>query len=231
MTTSAIAGLGGGRLPDFSAIREKLFNKADANGDKAISFDEFEAAGKKLPVGRSGDAKTVFKQIDADGDGSLNKGELDAFGEKVSSQFRGALLQLQSTLGGAGFGGGQGPDIDALFARADDDGDGAVSRAEFGKGAKDSPIAKLLAGDSDKLFDAIDGDGDGSLSKQELTSFGDSLKDRLSGGASRSDALQAQNAYGRTDGAKDLTETLLKLLDGGKDRKQSHDKQGYDDRA
>ncbi len=227
MTTSAISGLGGGRLPDFSAIREKLFSKADANGDKEISFDEFEAAGKNLPVGKfagSNNAKDLFKQIDSDGDGSLSKSESDAFGEKASSEVQSFLLQLQSTLGGIGQGGvgGQGPDLDALFGKADGDGDGTIARAEFKKGAKDDPIAQLLGGESDKLFDAIDGDGDGSVSKKELKAFGDSVKDRLGDGASRSDALQAQNAYGQADGAKDLTETLLKLL-GGDDRKQGHD--------
>jgi hypothetical protein len=34
-------GFGGGRMPDLSAMRDKMFQKADANGDSALSVQEF----------------------------------------------------------------------------------------------------------------------------------------------------------------------------------------------
>src|SRR5690349_12343902 len=78
--------------------------------------------------------------------------------------------------------------LDKLFDRADANGDGKISRAEFrkffaglGKG-KLAGKGKVLA---DRIFDKLDADEDGYLSKEEfrkLADFRDKLKGRLGKG-------------------------------------------------
>jgi Ca2+-binding EF-hand superfamily protein len=224
MNMASMMGVGGGRMPDFSAMREKMFNKADGNGDKALSLEEFQAAGKNMPIGKdlSADkAKEAFGKIDSDGSGSLSQEEMKSFGDKMSSQMQGMMIAMQSMMGGGAKAGGQGPDINAMFGKADGDKNGAISRAEFDQAASDNPIAKLLSQSGDDVFGKIDGDGDGSLSKDELKAFGDTMKEQMKGvggGSSRTDFLQAMNAYtqGAGGGREDMAQTLLKMLDGGK---------------
>jgi Ca2+-binding EF-hand superfamily protein len=113
MNMSAMMGVGGGRMPDFSAVKEKMFQKADANGDKAVSFEEFQSAGKNMPIGKMGDAskaKEAFGKIDSDGNGSLSQDEMSAFGDKMSSQMQGMMLGMQAMLSsmGQGMGGKMG---------------------------------------------------------------------------------------------------------------------------
>jgi Ca2+-binding EF-hand superfamily protein len=236
MNMSSMMGVGGGRMPDFSAMREKMFNKADGNGDKALSLEEFQAAGKNMPMGKGASAektKEAFGKIDSDGNGSLSQEEMSSFGDKMSSQMQGMMIAMQSMMGGGaggGSGGGQGPDLNAMFGKADGDKNGAISRTEFDQAAKDSPIARLLGDNGDDAFGKIDSDGDGSLSKDEATAFGDAMKEqmkRIMGGdesASSADALQAMNAYGKGGSGKDdLTQTLLKMLDGGKTQGANRD--------
>jgi Ca2+-binding EF-hand superfamily protein len=226
MNMSSMMGIGGGRMPDFSAIREKMFAKADANGDKAISFEEFESAGKKMPGGvggSAGNAKEAFAKIDSDGNGSLSQDEMKSFGDKMSSGMQGLMIAMQAMMGGGGQSGG----FDAMFGKVDGDGNGSVSRAEFDKASQDNPIMKLLGGDN----------GDGSLSKDEMKSFAETMKQQMQGGAQgggapRADYMQAVNAYtGGGSGKEDLTATLLKMLDGGKSQNGGQQNSGRDVKA
>ncbi len=57
------------------------------------------------------------------------------------------------------------PDLAAVFAKKDGNGDGKLSKEEFLKGAKDAAKAE-------KQFTAKDKDKDGSLSKEEFTTPG-----------------------------------------------------------
>jgi Ca2+-binding EF-hand superfamily protein len=244
MNMSSMMGVGGGRMPDFSAMREKMFAKADANGDKALSFEEFEGAGKKMPVGNGGDAKAAFAKIDGDGNGSLSQEEMKSFGDKMSSGMQDMMLAMQAMMGGGkgqgmgGMMGGQKPDISAMFGKIDGDGNGSVSRAEFNEGAKDNPIAKLLSGNDEDAFGKIDADGDGALSKDEMKSFAKDMKERMqsmmggAGESSRADYMQAVNAYtGGSGGKEDLTSTLLKMLDGDRNQAGKQQNSGRDIRA
>jgi Ca2+-binding EF-hand superfamily protein len=224
MNLSSKMGIGSGRMPDLSAMREKMFAKADANGDQAISFEEFEKAGKKLPGGiagsagnaREGSSKDVFGKIDTDGNGSLSKDEMKSFGDRMSSQMQGMMISLQAMMGG------KKPDFEAMFGKIDGDGNGSVSRTEFDKAAKDNPLAQLLG------TSKIDTDGDGSLSKGEMKSFAEALRERLGAGGQspngqgagqqRADYLQAMNAYTGGGGKDGLTATLLKMTEAGRNQ-------------
>jgi Ca2+-binding EF-hand superfamily protein len=62
-------------------------------------------------------------------------------------------------------------DPEAMFKKADANGDGKVSKEEFLKGAKD-------AAKKEAQFTAKDKDKDGSLSKEEFTAAGGKKKDK-----------------------------------------------------
>jgi Ca2+-binding EF-hand superfamily protein len=234
MNMSSMMGVGGGRMPDFSAMKEKMFTKADANKDNEISFEEFQKAGKNMPTGKSGSAdktKEAFSKIDTDSNGTISKDEMSSFGDKMSSQMQDMMLSLQAMMSSKG-GGSSGPDINAMFGEADSDKSGGLSRAEFDKAGANNPIAKLLQQNSngDDAFAKIDTDGDGSLSKDEMKSFAETMKKQMSemmagNGSSQADFLQAQNAYsqGGSKDKNDLTQTLLKMLDGNKTQGTNRD--------
>jgi Ca2+-binding EF-hand superfamily protein len=228
MNIGGMMGIGGGRMPDLSAMREKMFQKADGNGDQALSLEEFQQTGKNMPMGKSlsGDkAKEAFGKIDSDGNGSLSKDEMKAFGDRMSSEMQGAMVNLQAMMGGGAGGtpggmmGGGMPDPSAMFGKADEDKDGKVSRNEFGNAGKASPMASMMSGDqADAIFGQIDGDGDGALTQEEMRSFGDKMREQagsMTGGATSPQFQQALNAYrqGSSQNGTDLTSILLKALD------------------
>lgn len=206
-------------MPDLSAMRDKMFQKADANGDSALSVQEFQQAGSKIPMGKelSADkAKEIFGKADSDGNGSLSKDEMRALGDRMSSEMQGAMVNLQAMMGG---GSGGMPDPMAMFGNADEDQDGKVSRSEFGKVRQDASVDGMKgAGGSDNPFAAIDSDGDGSLTQAELESFGTRLKQSHAGLAAEqapAEFQQALSAYRQgSRNQTDLTSVLLKALDG-----------------
>lgn len=222
MSMSSMMGLGGGRMPDFSAMREKLFSKADTNGDKALSLQEFQEAGKNLPMGKgmtADKAREAFGKIDSDGDGSLSQTEMRGFTDRMSSQMQGAMIDMQAMMGGQGK-----PDISAMFGKADDDRDGGISRAEFDRAGQNSPLARMLqgGGSGDDVFGSIDSDSSGSLSEDEMAAFGEKIQQTMKektkgmmGGGQSADFSQAISAYRQgSDQGSDLTSILLKALDG-----------------
>jgi Ca2+-binding EF-hand superfamily protein len=222
MNTKAMLGLGGGRMPDFSAIQGKIFQKTDMNGDNAVSFDEFQAARKNMPIGKNIDdtkAKEAFGKIDKDGSGSLSKDEMSSFGDKMSSQMQNMMLSMQSLMGDKASGG---LDINAMFGKADADQSGGISREEFSKAGQTNPLAALLKQNENDTFAKIDSDGDGSLSKDEMKSFVETLRkqmeQQLAADAKKSEMMQALTAYkqGLGGNGTDLTKKVIDLIGGPK---------------
>jgi Ca2+-binding EF-hand superfamily protein len=226
----SMMSMGGGRMPDMSQMRERMFQKADGNGDQALSLDEFKAAGKNMPGGgsdRAGRAEQAFGKMDADGNGSVTQEEMRASGDRMSSEMRGTLIDLQSMLSGmlGGQGGAQGagqPDPAALFGKADEDGNGSMSREEFDRSTRDSPMARMMsrAGGGEDPFKKMDSDGDGAVNREEFDAFGENMRREMSsrGGAGMSSMMQQANqAYGQngtSTSSADLTNSLLKALSG-----------------
>src|SRR5512144_2594236 len=75
MQVSGLAGPSG-----LQQMQQRLFAKADTDGNGSLALDEFEAFGSKATSGRSRppgapDAKEVFGQLDTDKDGQLTQSE------------------------------------------------------------------------------------------------------------------------------------------------------------
>ncbi len=124
---------------------EKLaqrFRVADADGNGMLSVAEAEASLPRLAM--------YFDAIDVNRDGQISPEEIRAFrraGRKAGAAQRGP--------------GRPGAAFEAHFARADADGDGALSMAEAGRG-----MPRVTG-----KFRRIDRDGDGRLSLEELKAW------------------------------------------------------------
>jgi Ca2+-binding EF-hand superfamily protein len=136
---TSISGFGG--MPSsgqLTQMRERMFQKADANADGSIDKAEFAKAPQPPGMGGKGmpSSDEMFAKIDGDANGSLSKDEMKAFGDKMSAQMKSMLLGAQESTGGEE----QETPLDALFKALDQDEDGSVSKnefAEFGKRARE----------------------------------------------------------------------------------------------
>lgn len=120
----------------------RLFDRADADTDGFVTFDEFASG----PLGR-------FAEADVDGDGAIDAAEVDAAREAARARFEERRGQRDG--GEHGRRGGAPGD---RFERADADGDGRVTDVEL--------VARL-----ESLFSELDADGDGAVTEDEAAAF------------------------------------------------------------
>jgi Ca2+-binding EF-hand superfamily protein len=151
MTTIA----GGSNLTQ--QLYQKLFDRLNTDGDDAVSLTEMTSAGASAD-----DTAKVFKAMDADGDGRVMRAEMtpsDAFGVQVMN----ALISAQSeSMTDEAF-------VADLIARADTDGDGALSRDELEAHKDLQRAAALDAGYlANRAVIADDADGDGLIRADEI---------------------------------------------------------------
>lgn len=77
----------GGAPPDPSQIAQKLFEKADTNGDGKVTKDELTAALPKRDGQQSSSAiDDLFKNADTDGDGTISQADLQTALQKQFQQ-------------------------------------------------------------------------------------------------------------------------------------------------
>jgi len=137
-----------------------LFERLNTDADDAVSFAELGAVG-----GISArDAEAAFKALDADGDGRVVRSEM-APADRFALDTINAMLIAQA---GATSENDRKVVAD-LFARADLDGDGALSADEMDAERALRRAASLDAGyNPDHIFLAKDADGDGLLRSDEV---------------------------------------------------------------
>lgn len=159
---------------------EEAFANMDADGDGAVSQDEFATAFSKLQSDTKGallsaqedqgpDASEVFAKLDANGDGSVSQDEFLAGGPQGPGGPHGAGGHHH----GASADGGSEDDLTSLFDALDTDGDGTVSDNEI-----QSVIDSLNGNDSSQSDTSAAGSKAASLASQLYTA--------LSGGAQAS---------------------------------------------
>jgi hypothetical protein len=127
------------------------FTTIDRDADGAVSLEEFVAVPHRR---RSPEA--AFRARDADQNGLLTEAELCADCRGMGRMGgRGRRARFDDV--------GTGTRCSVRFEELDEDGDGKVTRSEFGSVAH-------FCGDAGALFDARDGDADGVLTQIELCS-------------------------------------------------------------
>jgi Ca2+-binding EF-hand superfamily protein len=235
MTVSGVsAGQNSFQAARLAAMRDKLFQKSDADKNGTLSLDEFLSAGQNVPVGSNSPgasgaqdtsaATDLFKKIDTNSDGQISKDEVSAFQDKLSAQIQAALTQLQELFGNDQSGkkahhhGHRDGSISDLFSKIDADSDGAISKSEFtafpvdGQTSTTDASTGTAASDKlGKLFDAIDTNGDGALSKDEVAAFDASRKARHAAHAARGNDGNADDAI-RGTGTPVSIDTLLQAI-------------------
>lgn len=135
----------------------RLFDRLNTDGDDALTVGEFDAANR--------DSANVFKRLDVDGDGRVLRAEMTPSGS-FGPDALASLINLQATDGEAK----TDEEILAdLFARADLDGDGALSASEMRAEGDLRRAANLDAGRiAGPIFVAMDRNRDGLMTQDEI---------------------------------------------------------------
>jgi len=165
-------------------LYQRLFDRLDTDGDQGLSVDELQAADKTQPT--AGVAK-LFGALDSDADGKIGRAEMTGPAFSFAAETLSALVTTQAetsaqppTKGATGlqrnaaaFSSPRSQDeaeqVAGLFARADTDGDGLLSKDEMAAEGAARRAAILDAGFiSGPIFYTIDANNDGALSPDEV---------------------------------------------------------------
>ncbi len=155
------------------------FSTYDANGDGAVSEEEFlQVRGKRMSA-RAAEGKPMrgvasapaFSDFDTSGDGTLTPDELAAGQKKRMEERRRSRIKPGR---GAGRGKGKGKGNMPSYEDIDLDGDGSIPEPEFHQGrakwianrAKQGAAMKQVG--SPPAFGEIDTDGSGAVSREEF---------------------------------------------------------------
>ena len=129
----------GARHAEMQVKAEARFAAADKDNNGRIDRTEAQAVGERL-------AKN-FERVDANSDGEISRDELKAMHGKMRHHGRKAGRRMGYMQG--------------LMKGMDDDGNGAISRAELG-----NKVPMMV-----ENFAAIDTDGNNELSREEMRAF------------------------------------------------------------
>lgn len=226
---------GGGGAPDPTKMQEKLFSKADTNGDGAIDKTELTTLMESTGTDQSVSADDLFSQMDADGDGQITQQEAKDTASQLLEDLRSQFMQAgMGGMGGMpppppGGGGPGGMDEEEMFTSIDTDGDGSISKTELSAFFESAPAGNGQALSVDDIFSQDDGDSDGLISKDEFLSAMEARKSERQGpppppqdsaSSSESDSgtdpmiaalLQLYQSVGQTSDNQN-NETLLSLF-------------------
>ncbi len=161
---SGVSSMLGSSYVDLSAMRQAMFQKADADSSGGLSLEEFQAVGPKdgqAPQGAPS-VSDIFASIDTDSDGSVTQTELDA---QAKADFTSRLQQGGMLSGSNMLQASQSSAAQDFLSNAASDGNGVLSLDEF-EAAKPEDAPDDVS--SSDIFARLDADSDGSLTASEL---------------------------------------------------------------
>jgi Ca2+-binding EF-hand superfamily protein len=135
-------------------MQEKLFKKADSNGDGSSTKDELSQLTSTKNAQNGPSVDEMFAQLDTNNDSAISRLESDAGIAKLAQQ-----MQSRKTDNNA-----SSNLKEQVFKAADQNGDGTVSKDELTQLLSSSSKSSA---DIAKIFDALDTNKDGTISKSE----------------------------------------------------------------
>lgn len=167
---------------------EMMFKTADTDQDGKISKEELETFAKKIEekTGQTLDVDQMFADYDEDQDGSLSVGELD---KAMKSQMK----PMQGPPPG------QGPSPEEIFKKADQDGDGKISKTELQTLTTEMEKKSGKKLDVDQLLGTYDTDNDGSLTSDEFDALMKTEMAPPDGGMAMQSMFQGQSGTQSSD--------------------------------
>jgi Ca2+-binding EF-hand superfamily protein len=163
MISSISSTMGSYGMGSLKEMQQRIFQKADSDGDGQISKAELSSMRTNGPQGGPS-ADEMFTKLDTDQDGSISREECDASLEKMREQ----MSQGAKMFFGRGDKAGQPPSLEEMqeemFTRADANGDGTIDADELATMAANGPEGRPTA---EELLAQLDSDEDGVLSRAE----------------------------------------------------------------
>lgn len=212
---------GGTGQPDPTKMQERLFSKADTDGNGSIDKTEL-AALMESTSGSNGSSSSVsadelFSQMDGDGDGQITQQEATDAASKLLEDLQSQFMQ--SGMGAmAGMpppppppeGGSGETDEEDMFSSIDTDGDGNISKAELSAFFESAPAGNGQAPSVDDIFSRDDSDGDSLISKDEFMAAMEARKGEHPGRSGSSSQGQTSSEQS-SNGSDAMVEALLQL--------------------
>jgi len=188
---------GGGGAPDPTKMQEKLFSKADTNGDGAIDKTELTTLMESTGTDQSVSADDLFSQMDSDGDGQISQQEATDSASQLLEDLRSQFMQggmggmgamngmppPPPPMGGGknGMGGMGGMDEEEMFTSIDTDSDGSISKSELSAFFESAPAGNGQTPSVNDIFSQDDSNGDSLISKDEFLSALEARKSERQG--------------------------------------------------
>lgn len=181
----------GGQRPDPAAMRQKLFEKIDSDGDGGLSETELtaftEQADKaRRSQGSQGVQAPSFSDMDSDGDSALSQDEFSSGMQKLEAQLQSQFNTMRQSGGMGGGMGGMG-------------GMGGPPPGPPPGGGAGGPQGASGTGGQDRiaeLFKSLDSDEDGSVSEDEFSVLAQALSGGKSADGSSSSSTSSTSGSG-----------------------------------
>lgn len=146
---------------------QQMFQKTDVDKSGGINLEELTAVApaKGLQGGNAPDATAIFEGMDSDASGSVSKEEFTTAFQQIENGMKSTLLGAQEQ--------SQTQSIEDIFAAADENNDGTLTKDEFAAAAPQGPPPggpppTDETSDASAIFDSLDTNEDGTVSVDEL---------------------------------------------------------------
>lgn len=207
MISSISSSMGSYGTSSLKEMQQKMFQKADSNGDGQISKTELSSMQANGPKGGPS-ADEMFTKLDTDEDGAVSRAESDAALEQMRQEmFHGAAM-----FSGGGGSVGEMPSLEEMqeemFTKVDANGDGSIDASELSTMAANGPKG---GPSTDELLAELDTDGDGAVSRAESDAGIERMHENRPPGPPPPMASEESSSL-ESDSSDSLTQTLLDAL-------------------
>ncbi len=206
MISSISSTTGSYGMGSLKEMQERMFQKADSDGDGQISKAELSSMRANGPRGGPS-ADEMFTNLDTDQDGSISREESDAALERMRED----MSQGAKMFFGRSDKASQPPSLEEMqeemFTRADANGDGTIDADELAAMAANGPEG---GPSGEELLARLDTDGDGVVSRAESDAGIEEMHQKRPPGPPP--GMEIGRTGSESDASDSLTQNLLDAL-------------------